>query len=89
MQDFANLTEELLPGRCRPEVQFEGMSSGVKVEKLDNYDGGKQRNMDTCLFQGSKTLEFDEYSLVQTCHICCVVVVRKFHKLVARTVQKE
>ena len=51
MQDFANMTAELLAGRCRPEVQFEGMRFAVKVEKPDNYDGSKHHDVDTWLFQ--------------------------------------
>ena len=35
MQEFTNLTAELLVGRQGPEVQIEGMRLGVKVEKPD------------------------------------------------------
>ena len=45
------MTAELLVGRRGPEVQFEGMRFAVKVEKPDNYDGGKHRDVDTWLFQ--------------------------------------
>ena len=51
VQDFANLTAELIAGRRGPEIQFEGMRIGVKVEKPDSYDGGKKRDVDTWLFQ--------------------------------------
>ena len=51
MQDFANMTAELLARRRRPEVQFEGIRFAMKVEKPDNYDGGKHRDVDTWLFQ--------------------------------------
>ena len=51
MREFANLTAELLTGRRGPEVQMEGMRIGVKVEKPENYDGSKGRNLDTWLFQ--------------------------------------
>ena len=47
VQDFANLTAELIVGRCRPKIQFEGMRIGVKVEKPDSYDGSKKCNVDT------------------------------------------
>ena len=36
MQEFANLTAELLVGRQGPEVQFEGMRLSIKVEKPEN-----------------------------------------------------
>ena len=29
---------------------MEGMRIGVKVEKLDNYDGSKERDLNTWLF---------------------------------------
>ena len=47
VQDFANLIAELIVGRRRPEMHFKGMWIGVKVEKLDNYDSGKHRSVDT------------------------------------------
>ena len=49
MQEFANLTVELLAGRRGPEVQMEGMRIGVKVEKPENYDGSK--GPDICSLQ--------------------------------------
>ena len=51
MHDFANLTAELIAGRHGLEVQFKGMQIGVKVEKPKNYDGRKQCNVDTWLFE--------------------------------------
>ena len=45
------MTVELMARRHRPEVKFEGMQLAVKVEKPDNYDGGKHRDVDTWLFQ--------------------------------------
>ena len=39
MQEFANLTAELLAGRQGPEVQLDGMRIGVKVEKPETYSG--------------------------------------------------
>ena len=56
MQEFANLTAELSGGRRGLEIQMEGMGIGVKVEKLDTYDGDKSRNLDTWLFQVHKHL---------------------------------
>ena len=47
MQEFSNLTAKLLAGRQGPEVQFEGMHLGIKVEKLENSDGNKGRDVDT------------------------------------------
>ena len=51
MQDFVNMTAELIARRRGPEVEFQGMRIGVKLEKTDDYDGGKQRDVDTRLFQ--------------------------------------
>ena len=51
MRKFANLTAELLVGRRGPKVQMDGMWIGVKVEKPENYDGSKGRDLDTWLFQ--------------------------------------
>ena len=50
-QDFANMTTELLAGQRGPEVQWEGMRIGVKVEKPETYSGKKTRDLDTWLFQ--------------------------------------
>ena len=47
MQDFANMTTELLAGRRGPEVQWEGMRIGVKVEKPETYSSEKTCNLDT------------------------------------------
>ena len=57
MREFANLTAELLAGRRGPEVQVEGMRIGVKVEKPENYDGSKSRDLDTWLFQVQEHLQ--------------------------------
>ena len=51
MQEFGNWTAELLAGRRRLEIQWEGMEMGVKVEKPDPYDGDKSCGLDTWLFQ--------------------------------------
>ena len=51
MQELTNLTAELLVGRQGPEVQMEGMQIGVKVEKPDNFDGSKSKDVDTWIFQ--------------------------------------
>ena len=51
MHEFANLTAELLVGQRGPKVQMDGMRIGVKVEKPENYDGSKGRDLDTWLFQ--------------------------------------
>ena len=47
---FANLTAELMAGQRGPEVQPDGMHIKVKVEKLEDYDGSKQCNLNTWLF---------------------------------------
>ena len=51
MQEFANLTAEMLAGRGGPAVQFDGARMNVKVEKPEQYDGDKSRDLDTWLFQ--------------------------------------
>ena len=56
-QEFANLTAELLAGRQGPEVQFQGMRIGVKVEKPETYSGEKTRDLDTWLFQVREHLQ--------------------------------
>ena len=56
-QEFANLTAELLAGRQGPDVQFEGMRIGVKVEKPETYSGEKTRDLDTWLFQVREHLD--------------------------------
>ena len=50
-QEFANLTAELLVGQRGPEVQMEGMPIGVKMEKPDNFDGSKSKDVNTWIFQ--------------------------------------
>ena len=57
MQEFANLTAELLTGRQGPEVHFDGMRLSVKVEKPENYDGDKAKDLDTWPFQVCEHLE--------------------------------
>ena len=57
MQEFANLTAELLAGREGPAVQFDGVRMNVKVEKPEQYDGNKARDLDTWLFQVHEHLE--------------------------------
>ena len=56
-QEFANLTAELIAGRQGPEVQFQGMRIGVKVEKPETYSGEKSRDLDTWLFQVREHLQ--------------------------------
>ena len=51
------MTAELLAGRRGPEVQWEGMRIGVKVEKPETYSGKKTRDLDTWLFQDRKHLD--------------------------------
>ena len=57
MQEFANLTTELLAGQQGPEVHFDGMHFSVKVEKPENYDGDKAKDLDTWLLQVREHLE--------------------------------
>ena len=51
MQEYTNLTVELLARRRGPEVQWDGMRIGVKVEKPETHSGEKGRDLDTWLFQ--------------------------------------
>ena len=46
-----NLTAELLARRQEPQVQLDGTRLSVKVEKPENYDGDKVKDIDTWLFQ--------------------------------------
>ena len=48
---------ELLAGRQGPDVQFDGMRIGVKVEKPETYSGEKTRDLDTWLFQVREHLD--------------------------------
>ena len=41
MQDFANLTAELIAGRRGEAVQMENVRLGVKMERPDYFEGGK------------------------------------------------
>ena len=50
MHEFANLMAELMAERRGPEVQLDGLRIRVKVEKPENYDGSKQRDLNTWLF---------------------------------------
>ena len=50
MQEFANLTAELLARQRVPEIQMEGMQMDVKVEKPDIYEGDQSWDLDTWLF---------------------------------------
>ena len=58
-QEFATLTMELLAERQGqgPQVQFQGMRFGIKVEKPANYDGDKGQDLDTWLFQVREHLD--------------------------------
>ena len=56
-QEFANLIAELLAGRQGPQVQLDGTHLSVKVEKPENYEGDKAKDLDTWLFQVREHLE--------------------------------
>ena len=57
MQEFANLTAELLAGQQGLAVQLEGLRLNVKVEKPEQYDGDKAKDLDTWLFHVRQHLE--------------------------------
>ena len=66
MREFANMMVELMAGRRGPEIQLEVMHIGVNVEKPENYDGSKQNNLDTWLFQAQE-------------HLNLIVILEKGH----------
>ena len=45
MQDFANLTAELIAGRRSAEVQMDPVRLGVKMERPDYFEGGKLQDV--------------------------------------------
>ena len=51
VQDFANLTAELLAGRPVQAANIGGMNMGVKLERLEAFEGAKHQDVDTWLFQ--------------------------------------
>ena len=57
IQEFANLTAELLAGRQGPTVQLDGIRLNVTVEKPKQYDGNKAKDLNTWLFQVREHLE--------------------------------
>ena len=57
MQDFANLTAELIAGRRGPEVQMENVRIGVKMERPEYFEGNKTQDVDTWLFQVREHLD--------------------------------
>ena len=57
VQDFANLTAELIAGWRGPEIQMEGVRIRVKVERPEYFDGGKTQDVDTWLFQVCEHLD--------------------------------
>ena len=66
MQEFANLTAELLAGRQGPQAHLEGVRLNIKVEKPDTYDGDKAKDLDTWLFQVREHLAL---SVLQKGHV--------------------
>ena len=71
MQEFANLTTKLLAGRQGPEVHFDGMRLSVKVEKPENYDGDKAKDLDTWLFKCANIWSYRLSQLEDTSHMSC------------------
>ena len=61
MPEFTNLTTELLAVQRGPEVQWDGMRIGVKVEKLETYSGKKGHDLDTWLFQVREHLNITSF----------------------------
>ena len=63
------MTAELLAGRRGPEIQWEGMQIGVKVEKPETYSGEKTCDLDTWLFQVHEHLDIT--TIPARCHVAC------------------
>ena len=57
VQEFANLITELLAGKQGLQLQLDGMRVNVKVEKPEQYDGDKAKDLDIWLFQVHEHLE--------------------------------
>ena len=51
MQDFANLTAEIIATRRGAGVEMEQVRLGVKMEHPDYFEGGKNQDVDTWIFQ--------------------------------------
>ena len=51
VQDFANLTAELLAGRPMQAANIGGTNMGVKLERPEALEGVKHQDVDTWLFQ--------------------------------------
>ena len=82
MQEFANLTAELLVGQQGHQVQLEGMRLNVKVEKPEQYDGNKTKDLDTWLFSSARTSGVIDYASERTRSIRCVFVMRQCSSVV-------
>ena len=89
MQEFANLTAELLAGREGPAVQFEGMRMNVKVEKPEQYDGNKARDLDTWLFQVCEHLNLSTVPARGHVPYAASVVTRKCNSVVEGGLRSE
>ena len=74
LQEFANLTAELLAGRQGPQLQLDGMRVNVKVEKPEQYDGDKAKDLDTWLFQVREHLELSTVPARGHVPVRCVFV---------------
>ena len=57
MQDFANLTAEIIAGQRGPEVQMENVRIRVKMERPDSFYGSKDQDVDMWLFQVREHLD--------------------------------
>ena len=69
MQDFANLTAEIIAGRRGPEVQMENVRIGVKMERPDYFYGSKDQDVDTWLFQVREHLDITVILSVDRSHM--------------------
>ena len=72
MRDFANLTAKLTVGRRGLEAQMENVHIGVKMERLNYFNGSKDQDVDTWLFQVCEHLDI---TVIPQCgHVCCIIV---------------
>ena len=84
MQDFAQMTAEMVAARG-PEGQGE-RRFGVKLERPDYFEGGKQQDVDTWLFQVREHLNDDDDARARTSPLCRLSIPRQRCTVVARAV---
>ena len=84
MQDFANLTAELITARG-PGVQG-GQPFGIKMERPDYFEGGKHQDVDTWVFQVQEHLNMTRLPTPNPCIIRFLPIPQECRIMVARAV---